>query len=238
MKKQNKILSFGNSFTLSIFVLVASIGANLILFCILAAAGTTTPLKYTETSEPQHIINLNLSSSMVTEQKEKKVITDMIQLETRAADTEFPEPVLEMFSSSISTPDLSIEEVTLELPGLPVLPSGLLIQTPLENISDGGTVITLSVSEVDILPSKTSGPVPQYPKWAERDKLEGTVTLRFIVTEQGNVENINIHEIEGDERFGTEAVQAANKWHFSPAIKAGEPVSCWCFQKIDFKLPR
>jgi TonB family protein len=128
--------------------------------------------------------------------------------------------------------------VTLELPGIPVLSSNLLIQMPLEDISVGGTAITLSVSEVDILPSKTSGPVPQYPKWAQRDKLEGTVTLRFIVTEQGNIEDINIHEIEGDERFGTEAVQAANKWHFSPAIKAGEPVSCWCFQKIDFKLPR
>ncbi len=136
------------------------------------------------------------------------------------------------------TPNLSIDEVTFELPGLPVLPSSLLIQTPLEDLSVGAVNITLSSSEVDISPLKTSGPIPQYPKWAQRDKLEGTVTLRFIVTEQGNVEDINIHEIEGDERFGTEAVQAANKWRFSPAIKAGKPVSCWCFQKIDFILSR
>lgn len=238
MKKQNKILSFGNSFNLSIFILISSIGANLILFCILAAAGTTPPSKYTETSEPKHIINLKMSPSMVTEQAEKKIITDMIQPNARPTYPELPEPVLEMISSSITTPDLSIGDVTLKLPGLPVLPSSLLIQTPVENISVGGAAITLSVLEVDILPSKTSGPVPQYPKWAQRDKLEGTVTLRFIVTEQGNVESINIHEIEGDERFGTEAVRAANKWRFSPAIKAGEPVSCWCFQKIDFILPR
>ncbi len=238
MKNQNIIISFGNSFTLSIVVLVASIGANLILFCVLAAAGTTSPSKYTETSEPKHIINLKISPSIVTEQAEKKIITNMTQPDTRPTYPELPEPVLETISPSITTPDLSIEEVTLELPGLPVLPSSLFIQTPLENISIGGAAITLSVSDVDILPSKSSGSIPQYPKWAQRDKLEGTVTLRFIVTEQGNVESINIHEIEGDERFGTEAVQAANKWHFSPAIKAGEPVSCWCFQKIDFILPR
>jgi TonB family protein len=238
MKNQNKKLSFGNSFTLGIFVLIASISANLILFCILAAAGTTPPLKYTETSEPKHIINLNISPSIVTEQAEKKIITDITQLDTKPTYSELPEPVLETISSSISTPDLIFEDVTLELPGLAVLPSNFFIQTPLEDISVRAANITLSVSEVDILPSKISGPVPQYPKWAQRDKLESTVTLRFIVTEKGNVENINIHEIEGDERFGTEAVQAANKWHFSPAIKAGKPVSCWCFQKIEFKLPR
>jgi protein TonB len=95
-----------------------------------------------------------------------------------------------------------------------------------------------SPDKVDRLPSKISGPVLHYPQWARRDRLEATVTLRFIVTAEGAVEDINIHEIEGDERFGDEAVRAVSQWRFSPAIRAGKPVSCWCFQKINFEFSR
>ena len=41
-----------------------------------------------------------------------------------------------------------------------------------------------------------------------------------------------------DERFGQEAIQAISRWRFSPAIKAGKPIPCWCFQKISFEFTR
>jgi len=76
------------------------------------------------------------------------------------------------------------------------------------------------------------------PKVHRRDKLEGAVTLRFIVTARGAVEDININEIQGDERFGDEAIRVISQWRFSPAIRAGKPVPCWCFQKINFEFIR
>lgn len=234
MKTQNKILIFGKSFTLSFLVFIASIGANLMLFCILATARTTPTLKYIETPESRHVMSLDMSSSMAPEQVEKKMITDIVQLNTSTTDTELPEPVLETIFSL--EPTLSIEDVIFELPGLPVLSSTLSLQIPADDVSTDNAIRTMSISQVDVLPSKISGPLPQYPGWAQRDKLEGTVTLRFIVNEEGNVKEINIHEIKGDERFGVEAIQAVSKWHFNPAIKAGKPVSCWCFQKINFKV--
>lgn len=234
MRSQKKILIFGKSFIVSFLVFIVAIGANVTLFCILAAAGTTPSLQYIEPSEPKHVINLEMSPSTNFEQADRKIITDIVQLNASSTQEELPEPAPLSFPS----PDINIKDVAIELPGLPIFSSFLSIQSPLESVSIGSGIRTLSVSELDITPSKKSGPLPQYPKWARRDKLEGTITLRFVVTEEGNVEDINIHEIEGDERFGTEAIQAVSEWHFSPAVKAGKPISCWCFQKIDFRLPR
>jgi TonB family protein len=68
--------------------------------------------------------------------------------------------------------------------------------------------------------------------------LEAVVTVRFIVTTEGTVEDVKIHEIDGDERFGAEAIRAISRWRFRPAIKAGKSIPCWCFQKVSFKFTR
>jgi TonB family protein len=119
-----------------------------------------------------------------------------------------------------------------------VRPSNISLFNPAEAAPVGGSETPASAPKIDRLPSKTAGPMPRYPQWARRGKLEATVTLRFIVTAEGAVEDINIHEIEGDERFGDEAVRAVSQWRLSPAIRAGKPVSCWCFQKINFEFSR
>ncbi|MBN1972968.1 MAG: energy transducer TonB [Sedimentisphaerales bacterium] len=208
------------------------------IFCLLAAAKTTPPLNYTVKSEPMRIISLEKPSPASPEQADQKIITDIVLLNAKSSDMELPEPAPESFASEFSRLAERVEDVTFELPGLPVFSSSMSLQIPAEDIPAGITVRVLSASQADISPIKTAGAVPQYPQWARRNKLEGTVILRFIVTEKGNIENINISEIDGDERFGTEALQAVSQWRFSPAIKAGKPVSCWCFQKINFRFSR
>ncbi len=92
----------------------------------------------------------------------------------------------------------------------------------------------LSVERVDRVPVKTAGPGPAYPVWARRRGLEAVVTLRFVITTTGTVTDLKIHDITGHERFGKAALDAVSQWRFQPALKQGNPVACWRFQKIKF----
>jgi len=220
---------------LSCFAAIIAIGANLMMFSILAAARTTPSLKHTEKIEPIRIISLEAPLTS-PERTNREIVTDIVQLNERPVNSEFPEPTHKILKSTFPNLTERIEDVTFELPGLPVISSSLSLQLPPENTSTGSIGEPLSALSVDVLPSRIAGPMPSYPHWARREKLEAVVTLRFIVTEEGNVKDINIREIQGNERFGTGAIQAISQWRFNPAIKAGKPVSCWCFQKISFKF--
>ena len=128
--------------------------------------------------------------------------------------------------------------MSFKLPGLPVSASNVSLLRPARAAPVGRIDKPVSAPKIDRLPSRIAGSPPRYPQWARRDDLEAVVTLRFIVTAEGTVEDIKIHEIEGDERFGREAIRAISQWRFSPAIRAGKPVPCWCFQKINFTFTR
>ena len=233
---QNKILVSGKYFTLSFLVFITAMAANLLLFCILAIARTSPSFDYIKTSEPMNIVSLDVSSEI--ENIDNQNPAEIVQLNTNEEDEQVIDSVIDTVPLYVSGFIFNKEDVTLNLPGIPILSSEISLQMPSEDVSIGSDVKTLTFSEVDILPQKTSGSLPQYPKWAQRDKLEGSVTLRFVVTQEGNVEEVNIHEIEGDERFGTEATKVVMRWSFKPAYKNGRAVSCWCFQKMNFKLPR
>lgn len=184
------------------------------------------------------IINLDLTVPADAEPAGMETVMEVIQLGPEQTSSESPQPVAEMISPAFPLLAERISDLSFELPGLPVRSSNISLLNPAIAEPAGGADKAVSAPRVDRMPSKTAGPVPRYPHWARRDMLEATVTLRFIVTAEGAVEDINIHEIEGDERFGDEAVRAVSQWRFSPAIRAGKPVSCWCFQKINFVFSR
>lgn len=238
MGKDRNIFVSGKAYTLSCLAVVAAIGANVLMFCILAMARTVPSSNYPEEYEYRGIIALDISVPMSEEPAGRETVMDVIQLVAEATDTELPQPAAEMALSA--TPRLAerIQDVSLELPGLPVRSSNMSLLNPPSGASVGIVDKPVSIRKVDRLPSKIAGPLPRYPTWARRDKLEATVTLRFIVTAEGTVEDIYIHEIDGDEHFGKEATQTVSQWRFSPAIRAGKPVPCWCFQRINFKFTR
>ena len=236
MNDSKKTFINGRSYAVSCIAVAAAIGANVLMFCILAVARTMPTLTYPEEQEPIRIINLDLSVPADAEPASIETVMEVIQLSSEQTSNESPQPAAEMISPAFPFLTERILDLSFELPGLPVRPSNISLLSPTRAASAGGADKAVLLTKLDRLPSKTAGPVPRYPHWARRDRLEATVTLRFIVTAEGTVENINIHEIEGDERFGDEAVRAISQWRFSPAIRAGKPVSCWCFQKINFEF--
>jgi protein TonB len=81
-------------------------------------------------------------------------------------------------------------------------------------------------------------PAPRYPRQALRAGLEGTVTLRVLVDEQGWPRSVEIERSSGHrelDRSAREHVLA--KWRFHPAQRQGRAVSAYALVPIAFGLP-
>jgi TonB family protein len=238
MNNSKKTFVNGRAYAISCLAVAAAIGANVLMFCILAVARTTPALTYPDEQETMRIINLDLSVPIEAEPAGMETVMEVIELGPEQTNEELFQPVAEMISPEFPLLTERISDLSFELPGLPVRPSNISLLNLPRSAPVGGSEQAASPPKVDRLPSKIAGPVLRYPQWARRDRLEAMVTLRFIVTAGGAVEDVNINEIKGDERFGDEAVRAVSQWRFSPAIRAGKPVSCWCIQKINFEFSR
>jgi protein TonB len=94
----------------------------------------------------------------------------------------------------------------------------------------------LTLEQVDRPPAPAHTPLPPYPQWARLRKLTGLVTLKFLIDPEGGVRDIKIEGVEGDERFGLEAVQAVSGWRYEPASHQGKKVGVRVLQRIRFRL--
>jgi protein TonB len=238
MNNDKKTFANKRATAFSCLAIVVAIGANILLFCILAVARTTPSPAYPQEYEPMQIIALDLPEPTSAEPTGRETITDVVQLGPEPTDTEPPRLASDMASPAFPRLAERINDAVFQLPGLPINQANVSLLQPERTAPVGSVEKPASASKVDRLPSKTGGPPPRYPQWARRGDLEAVVTLRFIVTAEGTVEDVKIHEIDGDERFGAEAIQAISQWRFSPAIRAGKPIPCWCFQKVSFKFTR
>jgi len=238
MNQNPKTFFNGRAYALSGLAILVAVGANVLMFCLLAVARTMPSLTAPEPYESMRIITLDLPALTSVETVMQDTVLDVIRLGPDPTDTEMPQPAAQMASSTFPRLAERLQDVSFKLPGLPVSSSNVTLLNPTKTAPVGTVEQPVSTPKVDRFPSKISGPLPRYPRWARRDGWEAVVTLRFIVTAEGTVQDINIHDIEGVERFGEEAIRAVSQWRFSPAVRAGKPVPCWCFQTINFKFTR
>lgn len=77
---------------------------------------------------------------------------------------------------------------------------------------------------------------PVYPPRATRDEVEGYVTLRFVVTETGSVENPEVLRSEPPGVFDRAAMRAVMRWKFQPHIRNGKAVRVYAINTINFEL--
>jgi TonB family protein len=101
-------------------------------------------------------------------------------------------------------------------------------------LSDTGERI-FTGREVDTKARLLSKPEPIYTDEARDNKLTGTVILKVIFSKSGQVTNIRL--VSGLP-FGLtkQAVEAARKIKFTPAMKDGQPVSMWMQLEYNFNL--
>lgn len=92
------------------------------------------------------------------------------------------------------------------------------------------------ISQVDAMPQVISRRDPVYPYSARQKNLSGIVMLKFLVTPEGNVQQVSVVQSNPPGVFDDAAIQAVSAWRFKPGTLDGEAVSTWMAIPLRFKL--
>ncbi len=82
-----------------------------------------------------------------------------------------------------------------------------------------------SMSEIDQRPRALVQVAAAYPSDMRSRKVEGVVTVIFVVDDTGRVVNPRVEKSTHPE-FEKPALEAVRQWKFEPAVKGGKRVSC------------
>lgn len=77
---------------------------------------------------------------------------------------------------------------------------------------------------------------PHYPRQAALNRIEGWVTIEFVVTAAGRVSDARVIAAEPAGIFDEAALKGISQWKFKPAMKNGQPISRRARQTLEFKL--
>lgn len=114
---------------------------------------------------------------------------------------------------------------------------GALAMNPLGGNADATRELAqaLDVSELDKPPTLVSAMPPAYPPELRRARVEGVVSLVFLLTESGTVEDARVESSSRPE-FERPALEAIRRWRFKPGMKDGEAVKTYMRQPIRFRV--
>jgi periplasmic protein TonB len=122
---------------------------------------------------------------------------------------------------------LRLSALTLALASIVVLPAGAAT----------GTAFVANPSSVaDQLPMPIAQPKPVYSAHLRHALIEGQVVVAFTVSPQGNVADATVVS-STDRLFNKPTLDAVMTWRFSPAMKAGVPVSSKVRELVVFSMP-
>lgn len=94
---------------------------------------------------------------------------------------------------------------------------------------------TFDVADLEKRPEPVSQVAPTYPEALRKAKVEGVVTLIFILDETGRVEDPRVENSSRPE-FEKPALDAIRKWRFSPGQKDGQAVRTYIRVPLRFRV--
>lgn len=98
--------------------------------------------------------------------------------------------------------------------------------------------VGFNMDEVDEVPQALRHVPPEYPYTAKRNRIEGEVVVRMLVTSQGLPVNLSIHSSTPAGVFDKAALNAAKRWKFRPGHYHGQAVDTWVLLPFNFELTR
>lgn len=81
-----------------------------------------------------------------------------------------------------------------------------------------------------------NNPRPGYPALSRRLREEGQVTLRVLVSPDGQPAQVELRTSSGSERLDRAAREAVARWRFVPARRGDSAIESWVLVPIVFKL--
>jgi periplasmic protein TonB len=101
--------------------------------------------------------------------------------------------------------------------------------------SEGLQQEAFDVSDLEKRPEALSQVPPAYPPELRRAKIEGVVTIVFLLTEEGRVDSPKV-ETSTRPEFEKPALDAISRWRFRPGMKDGEAVRTYIRVPIRFRV--
>jgi protein TonB len=89
---------------------------------------------------------------------------------------------------------------------------------------------------VEIYPEMIHEHNPDYPRLARQAGIAGTVWVKALIDEQGNVIKAIVAKSSGTVSLDESAIDAAVKNKFKPGIQNGRPVKVWVTYPVEFTL--
>ena len=77
---------------------------------------------------------------------------------------------------------------------------------------------------------------PKYPVQSVRDRAEGKVVLKVLVSADGKPEEITLEGSSGSEDLDRAAITAVKTWDFNPGLKKGVAVPAYLIVPVEFNL--
>lgn len=101
---------------------------------------------------------------------------------------------------------------------------------------DGADVMeAFGVAELERPPELVSTVSPVYPAELRRARIEGAVTIVFVLDESGRVEDPRVESSSRPE-FEKPALDAVRQWRFKPGMKDGQAVRTFMRQPVRFRI--
>lgn len=102
-------------------------------------------------------------------------------------------------------------------------------------IEPDDTEVIVSTKDTDVRATITDKPKPSYTKEARRDGVQGFVTLKVLLSARGKIARVRV--MKGlPAGLTANAIRAACKIEFKPAMKDGQAVSQWLTAEYVFRL--
>jgi protein TonB len=121
-------------------------------------------------------------------------------------------------------PRLSLDQLDLALnPSTGDMMSGFTLDLRLDADSLGTSDLIFEIGDVDEKPAVRSQHPPVYPPALKRQKIEGRVTVVFVVDRSGNVVAPRVEKSSHPD-FDKPALDAIRRWKFTPGRRNGEEV--------------
>ncbi len=78
--------------------------------------------------------------------------------------------------------------------------------------------------------------IPEYPEWARKRGIESEVKMKFWVNAEGEVFNVSVTRKSGYVNLDLQAVNALNKWKFTPLTRGAAQENQWGEILVKFVL--
>jgi periplasmic protein TonB len=228
--KSKGVLRPARSGTLWTASVVFSLALNLVLFDLMPRliAGDTGNPEFSRLIEKVNVIRIKRPPPPVRK-KEKKIEPkpkERPKTLTRKKVVRTHRPIKQ-------TVDLPFE-INRKLPPI----SGTLPVPPMQTVSLGtpGLNSIFGIGEIDHPLTPLAQVPPIYPMRARRRGIEGWVKVRFIVDEEGRVDDISIIKSHPRKIFDGPVLRCVSNWRFTPGTVGGVPVKTWVETSIHFDL--